>query len=105
MMRVGLIKKTLKAAEQGCHGQVHASVAIIHGRVEENGMADGIAEEITAPQIAMQQGGWFRRKDVRQRLIQPLELLLMSRGQQTIGCRQGDLRVQPLMNKEIYPIS
>jgi hypothetical protein len=37
-MGIGFVKRSLKAAKQGGHGQVYASVSIIDRRVEEHGL-------------------------------------------------------------------
>ena len=104
MMGIGLIKGPLKTAEKGGHGQVHAPVSIINSGVDEDRTAGGIAKEITAPKVSMQQSGWFRRENAGKGLIQPLELLPVRCIQQPLVHGQEDLRLQPLVNEKIYPI-
>lgn len=53
MISICFVKGPFKASEQRGHGQVHASMAVINGRIYQYGPAMLITKEIAAPQVAM----------------------------------------------------
>ena len=75
MISVCFVKGPFKASEQRGHGQVHASMAVINGRIYQYGPAMLITKEIAAPQVAMQKGRRFGRKDAAKGPIEVLKLL------------------------------
>jgi hypothetical protein len=51
MIRIGLIESRLEPPEQGRHGQVHAAMPIVDGRVDEDGLPIAVTKEIAGPEI------------------------------------------------------
>ena len=54
---IGSVKIGAEAAKQFGHGQIRLAVSVVDGGIEDHGVALGVVEQISAPEIAVQQGG------------------------------------------------
>lgn len=103
VVSVGFIEDRVEAAEEGRHGEIDAAMAEICGRVDEYGVARGVAEEVAAPKIAVEQGRWFRGKDLREKSIEALEMPVGGGVEETIPGCEVDLGFEPVLDKKIDP--
>jgi len=74
MIVIRIIESGFETTEEGGHGQVHAAMSEVDCRVDEDGLAMLVTEEIAAPKIAVKKRGGFLGEDSRQSGIEALEL-------------------------------
>src|SRR5690606_14992742 len=70
---VRIVEDGREAAEEPGHRQVHFGVAGVHGGVDEPGAALTVAQEVAAPEIAVQQGTAPLRFGEDARDVEPLQ--------------------------------
>jgi hypothetical protein len=101
---VGFIEDGVEAAEEGGHGEVDATMAVVYGGVDEHGLLVGIAEEIAAPEVPVEEGGRFGRKDVEEGLVEALELLVGFGVEEAILGGQPYLGLKATVDEEVDPV-
>ena len=93
-----------EAAKEGGHGEVDATMAEVYGGVDEYRLFVGIAEEVTAPQVAVEEGGWFGWKYVGEGLVEALELQVGFVVEEAVLCRQLYLGFEAAVDEKVDPV-
>jgi len=76
----------------------------LDGGVDEDGPAGGVAEEVTVPQIAVEEGRRFGWKEVRQALIEALEVPDGCPVQEALAGGEVDLGFETAVDEEVDPV-
>jgi hypothetical protein len=100
---VSRVEFLVEAAEEGGHGEVHAAMAVVYGRIDEDGLLVVVAEEVAAPQITVEEGGRLGWEEIGQMPIEALEMLLDGIVEEAGVISFSELGLEAALNEEIGP--
>ena len=103
---IKVVKSRAETTEHFAHGDIHNTISVVNGRVENEGPAMAVGHKVAAPQVAVQQSGFFIfGKYFLEMLKQLFELCSQAFVHQTLISSKTKLYLQAFLHEKVHPLA